>query len=105
MLGLTPAVWITEVTGPIAPAVLNSSTTAGRSVMSQLISRTSRPSNSAPTASRRSCRTSQSTTGCSRPTILAVASPIPPAPPVITETIGIPSPALSPTDQQPAANR
>ena len=42
--------------------------------------------NAAAAASRRSCRTSHNTTAWSRPTTLAVADPMPPAPPVITVT-------------------
>ena len=88
MLGLTPAVWITEATVPRPAAVSKNPVTAARSVTSQLTAVGVIPSScsTAAAASSRSCRTSQSTTVWSRPTILAVARPIPPAPPVITVT-------------------
>jgi hypothetical protein len=88
MLGLTPAVWITAETVPSAAAVPKSRTTAFRSVTSQLTIVGVMPScfNVEAAPSSRSCRTSASTTAWSLPTILAVATPMPPAPPVITVT-------------------
>ncbi len=88
MLGLTPAVWMTDTMSPSSAAVRNSCSTADRSVTSQLTSVALMPSaSSVPAASsKRSCRTSASTSVWSRPRILAVATPMPPAPPVITDT-------------------
>ena len=88
MLGLTPAVWITEATVPRPDAVSSSAATDGRSVTSQLttVALTPRSFSVAAAASSRSCLTSQRTTVWSRPTIFAVARPMPPAPPVITDT-------------------
>src|SRR5690606_33810928 len=88
MLGLTPAVWITEASSPIPAVSLNSRSTACGSVTSQCTGVAVMPSSrsTAAAVSSRSCRTSHSTTACSRPTTRAVACPIPPAPPVMTDT-------------------
>ena len=88
MLGLTPAVWITEATVPSADAV-SSKPVDGLPVGDVAVDGGAvmpRSSSAAAAASSRSCLTSQRTTGWSRPTIFAVASPMPPAPPVMTET-------------------
>ena len=76
MLGLTPAVWITEATVPRPDAVSNSAATACRSVTSQLttVGVIPRSFSVAAAASSRSCLTSARTTAWSRPTTLAVAS-------------------------------
>ena len=88
MLGLTPAVWITDATVPSPDAVSNSRPTAPRSVTSQLTTVGVIPTSfsAAAAPSSRSCLTSARTTVWARPTILAVARPMPPAPPVITVT-------------------
>src|ERR1700710_411817 len=88
MLGLTPAVWITEATVPRPDAVSRSAATNGRSVRSRLtvVGLIPRSFTVAAASSSRSCLTSQRTTVWSRPTIFAVARPMPPAPPVITDT-------------------
>src|SRR5262249_15438252 len=86
-----PAVWMTEATGPTAVDASTSSATDFWSVMSQTtaVHPMSASLSAATAASNRSWLTSQMTTGCSRPTIFAAASPIPPAPPVMTVTSGI----------------
>ena len=88
MLGLTPAVWMTALTVPSAAAASNTRSTAARSVTSALTIRAAMPRSprAVAAASSRSCRTSHNITVWSRPTTLAVASPMPPAPPVITVT-------------------
>ena len=87
MLGLTPAVWMTDATGPRPDAVSNNFSTACRSVTSQLtaVALIPRSASVLAASSKRSCLTSQRTTVWSRPTTLAVARPMPPAP-VMTTT-------------------
>ena len=92
MLGLTPAVWITETSSPSPLAVSKTAPTASGSVTSAgtPVAEIPRSFSAATAASSRSARTSASTTAWSRPTMAAVAVPMPPAPPVITVTRLIP---------------
>jgi len=102
ILGLTPAVWINDTTVPSEVALWINPATESRSVMSHRTTTASiaSPRNASIAVLRRSALTSQITTGCSRTTIFAVASPIPPAPPVMTDTSVIEElPRLPPATQ------
>ena len=90
MLGLTPAVWITEATVPRRERGLEQAVdrlaVGDVAVDGRDGDRRGRPAFST-ASSRRSCRTSQRTRVWSRPTTFAVARPMPPAPPVMTATL------------------
>src|ERR1700749_2865478 len=85
---------MTEASVPRPVAVASSSVTAWRSVTSQLTIAGVIPSSSRVAAAvvNRSCLTSQRTSAWSWPTTFAVARPMPPAPPVITDTRSITGP-------------